>query len=425
MKLLCAADLHLGRVPARLPSDLPVESAELGPAAAWRALVARARRERPAAVLLAGDVVDDPRDAYEAYADLAAGVDVLHRDGVPVLAVAGNHDVEVLPRLADEVEGMRLLGRGGRWEAAILEDGAEVVRVVGWSFPQPRVTASPLAHGLEDALGGFPPGSTIGLLHADLDAAASDYAPVRRTELLDAPVDAWLLGHVHAPDPLVAPRPLGYLGALSPADPGEPGAHGAWRLTLADGRVAIERVPVAPLRYDTVEVSLDGLERPSAATARILAALRSHAARVRDGALRAASVRLVLTGRVARPDAVRRALLEENPGDARLESEGVHVAVDAWEARLRPAVDLAGLAHADDPVGIAARALVTLRAGDPSARAALVDAARKRLAEVDRRAPFAPLAPGPRADAEIAARLERAAERVLEVLLAQREGDPT
>ena len=420
MKLLCAADLHLGRVPARLPGDLPLDGSELGPAAAWHALVARARREKPDALLLAGDVVDDPRDAYEAYADLAAGVEALHGDGIPVLAVAGNHDVEVLPRLADEVPGLRLLGRGGRWEAAVLEEAGRTVRVVGWSFPQPQVTESPLTGGLEAALRDLTPGPTVGLLHADLDASASRYAPVRRAELDGAPVEAWLLGHVHAPSALAAPRPTGYLGALSPADPGEPGAHGAWRLTLTDGEPKIERVSVAPLRYDTLEVALDGLDRPGDALARVVAALRTHAYRVADGALRAASVRLVLTGRVDRPEAVRRALLEEDPRDARVEVDGVHVAVDAWEARLRPAVELAALARSDDPVGIAARALLALREGDADARAALVDAGRERLAGVDRRGPFAAIAANERTDADVAARLERAAERVLETLLAQR-----
>jgi hypothetical protein len=115
--------------------------------------------------------------------------------------------------------------------------------------------------------------------------------------------------------------------------------------------------------------------------------------------------------------------MDEDPRDARVEVDGVHVAVEGWTARLRPTVDLASLARTDDPVGIAARALLTLREGDADARAALVDAGRARLGEVDRRAPFAALAPHERTDADVAARLERAAERVLATVLAQRESD--
>jgi predicted phosphodiesterase len=423
MKLLCTADLHLGRVPARLPRGLPLDAGALGPAAAWRALVDRAVEERPDALLLAGDVVDDPGDVYEAYADLAEGVRRLHEHGVPVLAVAGNHDVEVLPRLADELPGLRLLGRGGRWEAVALRSEGAIVRVAGWSFPHAHVPASPLRDGPGEALAELPPGPTVGLLHADLDAAASHYAPVRRAELRAAPVDAWLLGHVHAPSDLTGPRPLGYLGALSPADPGEPGGHGAWRASVGEDGVRMEPVAVAPLRYDTVEVTLDGLERPGDALPRVLDALRDHASAVADGALRAALARLRLTGRVPRPDAIRRALAEEDPTGARLERDGVQISVHAWEARLRPAVDLAALAGSDDPVGIAARALGALRGGDEAARAELIEAGRSRLAEADGRTAFAALGPTERDEAEVAARLERAAERVLEALLAQREGE--
>src|SRR5690606_27261923 len=56
VKLLCAADLHMGRRPSRLPPTW--SGGAVGPATAWAALVERARAERVDAVLLAGDVVD-------------------------------------------------------------------------------------------------------------------------------------------------------------------------------------------------------------------------------------------------------------------------------------------------------------------------------------------------------------------------------
>ena len=73
-------------------------------------------------MLLAGDVVEQEDDFYEAYGDLRRGVDRLAAAGVPVLGVSGNHDVQVLPRLADAVPGFRLLGRGGAWEARDVAD---------------------------------------------------------------------------------------------------------------------------------------------------------------------------------------------------------------------------------------------------------------------------------------------------------------
>jgi exonuclease SbcC len=134
-----------------------------------------------------------------------------------VLGVAGNHDVQVLPRLADSVPGFGLLGRGGRWEVVELRsrDGGQI-RVAGWSFPAAQVRTSPLADGLSVAGPGT--GLLVGLLHCDRDVAGSPYAPVRSAELEAAPVDAWLLGHIHRPGVLSPPRPMGYLGSLCGLD---------------------------------------------------------------------------------------------------------------------------------------------------------------------------------------------------------------
>src|SRR5690606_3810701 len=155
-------------------------------------------------------------------------------------------DPEVLLRLAQVVPQVRLLGAGGTWEARDLagRQGAHV-RIVGWSFPRRWVSESPLAgSGLEEALARADgatngrPVAVVGLLHADRDQVGSSYAPVSSAQLAAAPVDAWLLGHVHAPD-AGAGRGSGrgylggYLGSLSSNGPGEAGARGAWLLEVA------------------------------------------------------------------------------------------------------------------------------------------------------------------------------------------------
>src|SRR5262245_1795132 len=123
-KLLCIGDMHLGRRPARLPADLEVDASELGPAAAWKRCTAFAIAERVDAVLLAGDVVESANRFFEAFGVLERGVRELEAAGIRTIGVAGNHDVEVLPRLADEIAGFHLLGRGGRWESVeVARDG--------------------------------------------------------------------------------------------------------------------------------------------------------------------------------------------------------------------------------------------------------------------------------------------------------------
>src|SRR5690606_18044026 len=276
MKLLCAADLHLGRQPSRVPGRLSHLAPRLTPAEAWRRLVDLAVAEDVAAVLLAGDVVEDEHDFFEAYSDLRSGAERLADNGIQLVAIVGNHDVTVLPRLAQAMPTVRVLGIGGRGEAVSLERGGVTANVVGWSWPAAQVTTSPLG-GLQDALQALAPAPTLGLLHCDLDQTRSVYAPVRRTELPGA-VDAWLLGHVHKPSFAAdaAGKWCGYLGSAFGADPGEEGPRGAWLLTVGDGGLTAEHVPLSPLLYDTVEVDVSHLAAPADVSAHVAGALEER-----------------------------------------------------------------------------------------------------------------------------------------------------
>lgn len=424
MKLICAADLHLGRVPSRIPSDLPVDPSALTPAAAWRRLVETTIEERADALLLAGDVVEDRRDFYEAYADLEAGAALLREAGIPVFAVSGNHDVDVLPRLADEVEGVRLLGRGGTWECVPFESGGRRIRILGWSFPSARVVRSPLERSPESVVRDAGGGTVVGLLHGDLDGTGP-YAPVRGRDLADAPVDAWLLGHVHVPGDLRGSRrPIGYLGSLAASDPGEEGVRGAWRALVGeDGTLAMERVPLAPLRYEELRVPLDELDSADEVSNSVLSALGSLLDRVDgDEGLLALACRLVFTGRTPRLQEIRRVLEREDPGRLRTRRGDLHAFVHGWRVEAQPDLDLVRLAEGTDPVAIAARTLLAVRGGDSPERTALLDALRPRVAAVERKSAFRG-APLPALDDEaLAKHLERVALRALAELLAQREG---
>ena len=270
MKILAVGDMHLGRMPSRLPPQL--HAPDLGPAEAWRRTVAAALDHGVKAVLLAGDVVDRDDDFFEAYRALEIGVKTLADAGIAVVGVAGNHDVKVLPRLVRHIPKFRLLGEGGRWESCRIDGGRDAVTLWGWSFPQARVLESPLEGGRPDPA----PGINLGLLHCDRDAGPdSPYAPVTRRALERTGLDGWLLGHIHRPDALTAASPNGYLGSLTGLDRGESGPRGPWMLTVADGRITeVEHLPLAPLRWEALEVDLEGIGEPFQARERLLAAVR-------------------------------------------------------------------------------------------------------------------------------------------------------
>ncbi len=432
MKLLCAADVHLGRQPARLPEALAERARELGPAAAWRRLVELALEEHVDALLLAGDVVDQDDDFFEAYTDLRQGVERLIEAGVRVLAVAGNHDTRVLPRLVEAVEGLAakgvtLLGRDGRWEAATLTGGEGArVEVLGWSFPGAAAPDDPLAAGLPPR--GPEPIPRIGLLHCDRDQTGSRYAPVRSAELAAAPVDAWLLGHVHKPDIVPGERPMGYLGSLVGTDPSEPGAHGAWLLDVApNGRLELRSVPLAPLRWEALSVPLDGLEEAGEVPVRVTAAIdRLHGSLEAEGLqAKAVGVGLALVGRTALRAEVARTLARDDPRGSSVPHDGTDYFVHAWRLDALPEHDLEALAREPSPAGLLARKLRLLHGdGDPEEREALVRAAARRLAAVVERPYLIAAGTQPPDDAHVAELLEEAALDALDALLAQKGEGP-
>lgn len=384
MRLLAVGDLHLGRRPSRLPES--IDAAGLGPGEAWRRTVDAAIGHRATAVLLAGDVVDRERDFFEAYRELAAGVRRLVDAGIKVAAVAGNHDVQVLPRLADELPDFTLLGRGGRWQSLPLEADGQRVTVWGWSFPQSRVTGSPLAAPDSPAAAGFDPGPGLhlGLLHCDRDQAGSPYAPVTSAELAAARLDGWLLGHIHKPDPLGADNLSGYLGSVSAAHPGESGARGPWLLQIGRGSVrAMKHLALAPLRYLPLEVDLSGIDGVEQSRSRVLAALRGL-----DGELaasgwvpQAVALRLRFGGRSRFGHQALEALSPPEDRDHVFTGgAGTRYFIEHLVVDTLPEADLPALARRADPVGVLAGRLLCLdRAADDAERQALVRGALQRL----------------------------------------------
>lgn len=433
VRILAAADLHLGRLPSGLPDDV---SRRMGPAHALERLVQTAVTRDVDAVLLAGDLVDRRNASHEAWGPLDAALHRLREAEIPALAVAGNHDAEALPLIARELGGghLTLLGRGGRWERWTLRDdaGAPRLHVDGWSFPAEHHATDPTEGWSPDAGEGAP---RLGLLHCDLGAARSPYAPVSTEGLRALGHDAWVLGHIHAPALHAAEgrAPLLYPGSLQPLDPGERGTHGAWLLEVGGaGRVEAARLPLARSRYDGVEVVLSGDDDPDAIQRRIRSALVEHVAAVADShpGLEAAWMRVRLAGRcahLARLPGLVQEMLTFDPGAAR----GLVTVIDAkTEIVAVPARDLGALARDPGALGEVVRLMQALAASDvedagPDARlphAELMARVREEIADVDAQSHLqeAGLVDG-LSEADLRSLVQTAAGRLLDVLASQRE----
>ena len=418
--LFLVGDLHLGRSPHRLaPAGL--DPARLDPAEAWRRLVDAAVAEEVTAVVLAGDVVDQDRDRFEAWGHLRAGVERLVEAGIGVLGVAGNHDHIALPRLVDRIPDFHLLGRGGRWERVAVGD----FDLLGWSFPQRHHRGDPLdAPGLTEALEGRRlEAAAIGVIHCDLDAGRSPYAPVRRADLAEVGLAGWFLGHVHQPGDLTARRPLGYLGSLVGLDRSETGPRGPWRVTREGAEVRARQLALGPVHWVDLDLDLSGLEPGGDAPDRLHAALESRLAEVAsqeawvgDGPFSAVGCSVRLSGRTAARAEVRAFVEDRAPGELVFPLDGVPWAVVHLEDATRPTLDLAALGAERTPLGQLARLLVDLDArGDDALPAEVAQAL-----EAFQPAPWTPdLERHPLPPPLAVAR--RAALGLLEDLLAQQE----
>lgn len=418
LKLLAVGDLHLGRRPSRLPKSLAAEADSLSPAAAWRLLVDQAIDQDVDAVALAGDVVEREEDFYEAYRELRAGVARLAEAGIRVAGIAGNHDVQVLPRLADQLPGFELIGRGGRWETLPIAANGETVTLHGWSFPRQQVPFSPVeGHRFEHATG-----VNLGLLHCDRDVPGSPYAPVLSRELRAAELDGWLLGHIHAPDALTRESPGGYLGCVTGMDPGEPGNHGPWLFTIEDGRIAaLQQWVLAPLRWETLTLDLTQLTAPEDVHARLLASVRARDAELAGLALppRAVGLRIRLTGRTRFGNRVEQLLRQDMGAVIDDGAGGTRYFIEHCLAETRPEIALGELAQRPTPPGLLARRLCLLDIPETEAARQLIASARVRLENQRKDARWQPLDPGAIDDETVIDWLRRAGTRLLEDMLEQ------
>jgi DNA repair exonuclease SbcCD nuclease subunit len=428
LKILATGDLHIGRGSSRIPPHLDGRSHSA--VSCWERIVDCALLEGVNLVALSGDIVDQDNGFYEAAGPLEAGLRRLAAHGIQTIAVAGNHDHDVLPRLAGNLPSaaFRLLGQGGRWERTRIQRGEFALEIDGWSFPGPRVRDSPLV-GHEFPESGSVP--VLRLLHGDLGQPRSPYAPLALAELQAAPPGFWLLGHIHAPALYELPghSAVLYPGSPQALDPGEPGLHGVWIIELRPGpRFSARQIPLSTIRYESLGIDLTGIDRTSELERCLTSSISTHLDGVLEvaGPLRCLSLRLRLHGRTALHRLLE-AELEQVSEDYALPAGEVVAVIERIEYDTRPALDLTALAGGNDAPAILARLILSLegegKGVDPEFAQLLQDAG-ELVSQAWHARPYLPLRgeEGEREPAADTARLalRRQATLLLDQLLAQK-----
>lgn len=429
MRVLCTADIHIGRRSSRIPASANGDT--LSCSAAWGRIVDLALKEKVDLVAVSGDVVDRANRFYEAAGPLQEGLRRLAHAGIVTALVAGNHDFDVLPWMVEGLgpESVRLLGKGGSWERFTLERGGETLHVDGWSFPEGHCDSNP-AESYSFGSDGVP---VLGLLHADLDQPTSHYAPVSLAELQSRAPALWLLGHVHAPRLVEQPGSASvlYPGSPQAMDPGEAGEHGVWIAEIGPGRnVSCWPVPLSSVRYDAVEVNVEDAGTLSEVDARVVEGVGAVLQKATEKAseLRYLSCRVRLTGRTP----IHRQLAdrpEEVWSELDLPAGEAKALVEKTEVKTAPARDIEALAGGKDAPALLARLIQSLDSADPAEEhRALLRDADQRVKEVKRAKPYLRLVreaeeEGGEEGVNVEAELREQAALLLDELLAQKEAD--
>lgn len=415
-RILCAADIHLGRRLLRLPEG--IDDLAQAPKHAWNTLVEFTinRAEEIDALVLAGDIFDNEHNLYEVMGVFEKGARKILEAKIPIVAVAGNHDGKILEKSMKRIGSpdFHLLGREGRWESVVLPLKGQEVRFLGWSFPGGSYNSNPL----KDFPVQEPSPLTIAVLHCDVGGGKqSIYAPVELGQLVALPVQAWVLGHVHI-GAILAANPLTfYCGSLQGLDPSECGPRGATLLEVErSGKITKEILPLGQLLFYQHSVDISSI--PFSSLDQHLSREIQSALKTLPPSVKAVMCRFLLKGRS--PSHAKLSSFSQEIEGSFLTQVGETAApcfIESIAVRCTPSLDLASLARGRDLPALLATLLLSLDQGEQVGTSLIEEAARfvKTKIEKNSQSEIALF------EAEESDKLIQIGYEVLEMLLSQQE----
>ncbi len=267
IRFVHTADLHLDSPFTGLKSVAPPDvAAHLREATfrAYDAIIDLCLREKVDALLVAGDIYDGADRSLRAQLKFIDGLKRLDEAGIRAFVCHGNHD----PLDGWEAQLARPAGchRFGPQVEAVSLDPSEPAKgsVYGYSYPKRNMRENLIPLFPHPTPGEF----SIGLLHCNVGANTGHepYAPCTLSDLEATGIDYWALGHVHTRQVLRERGPtIVYPGNPQGLHPNETGARGVYLVEVSDsGQVALDFRAVDSVRWERLEMSIDGLETEQA-----------------------------------------------------------------------------------------------------------------------------------------------------------------
>ncbi len=388
--VMVTGDLHLGRHPTKIPEQH--DEVSYSPGKIWEKIVEESLRREVDAVVVTGDIVDRENHSHEGWGPFEKGMSTLEREGIPAYVVSGNHDAGFVESFLDsmDVSNCHLLGRNATWtREPLVKNGEESLYFDGWSYPETTVRTNPL-NDYDKPSTDLP---TLGVVHSQVDEPGSRFAPTRLDDLKKAPVDAWLLGHVHTPRKLSDEPLVFYPGSPQPLDPGETGVHGPWLVSVeTSGLITSRRIPLASLEYVRIKLDVTGMESSDYVLGELKEKLRAKVDRRSPGFKHRdlILVRLILTGATESLEEFSRNLNLES--DVEISLDGCKVLIEDSRNNVRQPLDLEELSTGSSPVAYLAKLIRDLERNElDETEGSLVEKSKRVREEAVKSSAYRPL----------------------------------
>ncbi|PDT28663.1 DNA repair exonuclease [Rhizobium sp. L9] len=254
------ADLHLDS-PLRSLALRNAELADLVSDASRQTLVAivdLCLEEQVDALVIAGDLYDGEQTSMKTARFLASQLERLHRAGIVVFKIRGNHDA--MSKIARELvmpDTVKIFG--GHAETVETTKGSLSVAIHGLSFAKPQAP-DPLLPKFKPPVADA---VNIGIMHTSLAGSAGHdvYAPCNVLDLHASGFDYWALGHLHQRSHYPGTATVIMPGMPQGRDINEAGVKTVSLVTVADDRtVTVEERRTSIAQFERVNVDLTGVD---------------------------------------------------------------------------------------------------------------------------------------------------------------------
>jgi exonuclease SbcD len=224
-------------------------------------------------LLIAGDIFDSREKNLRALYHFIRGLTRLKEHQIPVIITSGNHDPlrpgpaettiwDDILQIAGEDPPFTLITSDRYEPVDIRQQDETIARICGVSFSKAEIFESPVRHFSKKNDSAIP---WIGLVHCTIGSHTDHipYAPLTLSDLIDLGYDYWALGHIHAGYTVKEKDPtIIYPGNIQGRNWRETGPRGCIYTTIrTDGVTQTEFYETAPVRFETSELSIQGMEQ--------------------------------------------------------------------------------------------------------------------------------------------------------------------